>query len=352
MDKIRRVTETVQRVGREALRLLRAEEHVTLRRIAHRTKTSDETAKRAIAWLRREGAPIEYVAGPRAWHLADPTFALPLTEPSLEDLEAALMAAGLLRELGQNTAATRARALFDELAHRITDEKIRNFRPEALRVTQSAAQATDPKWLLLLLGAARRGVVRVSYRSPWSNESVQHTFEPWQVWLHDGTLYVRGYSRTRREARTFRLANIRSVGLLGAERPRAPVPATVWGEDDPRFGVDEDRPGEAVVRFTGGVARWVSMMRWHPTQHDVWLVPGEVLERCVRYRSCRELARRLASFGDAIASIAPGELCAEVHRIASAATQVAVAGRCEDASPAAPLTPTQVAATDQAGNTR
>ena len=176
MARSRPPTENVQRVGREALRLLRAEEHVALTRVASAAKSSLETAKRAVEWLRAEGAPIEYVAAARGWKLEDPSFALPLTEPSVDDLEAALMAAGLLRELGQDVAASRARALFEELAQRISDTKARKFRPDALRVTQTCAVVPDPKWLLLLLRAARRQVVRISYRSPWKNEPTAHVF--------------------------------------------------------------------------------------------------------------------------------------------------------------------------------
>ena len=45
----------------------------------------------------------------------------------------------------------------------------------------------------------------------------------------------------------------------------------------------------------------------------------ELLERHVPYRSCRELARRLVSIGDGLASVTPDELADEVRRIAEAA---------------------------------
>jgi len=91
--------------------------------------------------------------------------------------------------------------------------------------------------------------VRLTYRSPWRDESVVHDFEPWQVWLHDGVLYVRGHSRTRRAVRTFRLANVESVVSVPNAHPIAPVPANPWAGEEPRYGIDEDRPNEAVLRF-------------------------------------------------------------------------------------------------------
>ncbi|WP_437281109.1 WYL domain-containing protein [Sorangium sp. So ce375] len=63
---------------------------------------------------------------------------------------------------------------------------------DALRVTQSTGRLRDQRWVLTLLRAVRRSVVEIRYRSPWKEEASTHQFEPWQLWLHDGVLYVRG----------------------------------------------------------------------------------------------------------------------------------------------------------------
>lgn len=294
------------------MRLLRQHANVSREEIARSAAVSEETAKRALEWLRDRGAPIFYVERTRAWVLKNKSFALPLTEPSVEDLQAALTAAGLLRELGQDAAADRARALFEELAQQISGEKKSSFRADALRVTQSTAVVRDPRWMLELLRASRRRVVRLAYRSPWRNETIVHDVEPWQVWLHNGVLYLRGHSRTRGAVRTFRLANVESVSVLPNARPAAPIPTDPWGDEDPRYGIDEDRPSEATIRFRGPVARWIAAARWHPSQRDQWLADGDVLERRLPYRSCRELARRLASVADGIESAEPDELRREL----------------------------------------
>jgi len=155
MGRERRPTSVTQRVGREALRLLRQHPHVPRQEIARIARVSTETVKRALKWLRDRGAPIVYNERNRAWVLQNRNFALPLTEPSVEDLQAALTAAGLLRELGQERAADRARALFEELAQQISGEKPVSFRVDALRVTQSTAIVPDPRWMLEFLQARR-----------------------------------------------------------------------------------------------------------------------------------------------------------------------------------------------------
>lgn len=332
MGRERRPTATIQRVGREALRLLRQHPHVSRDEISRSAGVSEETAKRALEWLRDRGAPIFYEERSRAWVLKKKTFALPLTEPSEEDLQAALTAAGLLRELGQDAVADRARSLFEELAQQISGEKKTSFRADALRVTQSTAVVRDARWMLDLLRAARRRVVRLGYRSPWRDEPVVHDVEPWQVWLHNGVLYLRGYSRTRGAVRTFRLANVESVAMVPNARPTAPVPAEPWGDEDPRYGIDDDRPAVAVLRFRGPVARWIAAARWHHAQRDEWLAGTDVLERRLPYRSCRELARRLASVADGIESVEPDELRRElVDLLERAVAQLAGGKRREQA---------------------
>lgn len=301
-------------MARDALRLLREHDHVALAEIMRRCAVSHETAKRAMDWLREQGADAYYDAGPRAWRLRDKRFALPLLDPTVEDLQAALTAAGLLQALRQDRAAERAWAIFGELEAQLHPTGGRPIRREALRVTQTAAHLREAKWMLVLLRAARRQVVRVSYCSPWTNAPVVHVFEPWQVGLHDGALYVRGYSRGRRGPRTLNVAHVSALEVIEREKPMAAVPADdLWGDADPRLGVDVDRPGTATIHLRGPVARWVSGVLWHKDQTDRWLEPAARLERRVPFRSCREFARRLASVADAIEHVEPPELEAELE---------------------------------------
>lgn len=319
----RRATKTIQSVARETLRRLRGEEFVSLEGIVRATGTSRGTVKRAFDYLRDQGADMQYVEAARAWRLNDKSFALPLIDPAIEDLQAALTAAGLLDGLGQARASERAWSLFKELEVRLHGGRGQAIRQDALRVTQSVSRVRDPAWVMRLLRAARRHVVELVYFSPWKNERSSHVFEPWQVWLHGGNFYVRGYSRTRRAPRTFRLASVERLDVRVGEKPKARVPedAAVWSGTDPRLGVDDDRPGEAVVRFRGGVARWVERAVWHPRQTDTWVSDGELLERRVPFRSCREFARMLVGFGDGIESIEPPDLRREVVAIARGAAR-------------------------------
>lgn len=295
-----------------ALRLLSAPEPVTRRQVARRAGTSEVTAKRALEWLRDVGADIRYHAADRGWRLHSP-FALPYLDPVIEDLQAAMTAAGLLEALGLREAATRAWAAFGELDVKLNHGARGRLRRGALAVFQTSAMLGDPRWVLDLLRAARRQVVRVVYCSPWRGDVVEHVFEPWQVVLHDGVLYVRGYSRTRKGIRTFNLAHVRRLWAVPG-LATAPVQQLGAG-DDLRLGIDEDRPGVAALRFRGGAARWVAGLRWHPAQRDEWDEADVVLRRTIPYRSCRELARRLATVADGLVEVEPPALADELEQL-------------------------------------
>jgi len=137
------------------------------------------------------------------------------------------------------------------------------------------------------------------------------------VRIHDGAAYLRAWCREAAGARTYRLVHIEDVEHVAAALPTLPMPLgeRAWGDDGhPAYGIDQDRPGEAVIVFRDAIARWVHGVLWQPQQQDRWIIPGKRLERRVPYRSCREMARRVLSVIDGVESIAPPELATEVQQ--------------------------------------
>ena len=136
--------------------------------------------------------------------------------------------------------------------------------------------------------AVGKQVLQVRYASPWSADGGVriHDLEPWQLRLHDGNMYMRAYSRTYNEARIFRVAQIEGAEPIEGLTPREPIPPPdkIWGDEDPAFGIDHDRPGTAVLRIRAPMARWIHRIVWDPGQRDEWIEDGELLERRVAYR--------------------------------------------------------------------
>jgi predicted DNA-binding transcriptional regulator YafY len=329
---------TVQRTGHAILRHLKQhpegarKEDFAKHCGADGNTVSGPTVQRALDWLRNQcDAPIDYDARSNRWTLRDDAFTLPLFDPAPEDLAAVVFATAVIAPLADAALNDRLKRLVEDMDARVRerdDASDPEFRANALTATVTTAASVDPTVLRELIRAASKRALRLRYRSPWSNSETSHEFEPWQVRVHDGNFYVRGYSRTSARPITLRVSHVISIQVVDDAGALHPVPKgqRLWGEGDPAFGIDEDRPGVATIRVCGATARWIGAERWHEAQIDTWPEPGEVLERTVPYRSCREFARRLMLLGDGLESVSPPELCEEVKRhAASLANRLRVA---------------------------
>lgn len=291
-------------------------------------QTSLVSVQRALTELRRDhDAQIECVGADRRWRLVAP-FAMPLSAPDREDLIAVLVAQAILEPLADDELRARIGRLVEELDDRVRARESAEGLPNAGSVSAALTLGTrvDATVLRTVLTACRRKVLRIVYASPWKEPPPpprNYTIEPWALRVHDGAAYLRAWSRDADAPRTFRVADIERVdeaeGDADDDRVRARVPpnAMLWIDGEPAFGIDRDRPGEAVIELRGAVARWVSKVTWHPEQKDRW-IDGEVLERKLAYRSCRELARRVATVSDGIVRVEPAELRAEVAKLLKA----------------------------------
>lgn len=296
--------------------------------------TSAVSVQRALVRLRGHDAQIECSGVDRRWRLAAP-FAMPLEIPEAEDVVAVLLARAILRPFADADLIAR----LDRIAEQLDDRLRRRegtgtaSSPLSLSATLTLGTVVEPGVLRGLLLACRRRAVRIRYESPWkAPEHGRRTYEvePWALRVHDGAVYLRAWRRDLGMARTFRVAQIdalEDVALGEGERlARVPPMPLVWGDEDPAFGIDRDRPGVAVLQFHGALARWVYRVQWHPSQVDHWIEPGEVLERRFAYRSCRELARRIASVFDGVGTIEPPALRQEVQTIVAGMQRVALPG--------------------------
>lgn len=307
-------------------------EELCARALGGEDTVSPQTIQRALVWLRDEkDAPIHFDRSTKRWRLLEPSFSLPLLDPGPSDFEAVLYASALLEPLVDPALLARLNRLVEDMdlkvregARRRKDGPTMQLRPGALSATVTTGKPANFTMVTKILHAIGRRPLKIRYVSPWApaeDSGRDHEIEPWQLRIHDGGLYLRAYSITRDAPRSFRVAQIERLSQLPPRTPRVQRPPTpkIWGDQDPAFGVDHDRPGTATVRLRGAVARWAATEQWHKEQRDEWIEPMELLERHVPYRSCRELARRLVSIGDGLASVTPDELADEVRRIAEAA---------------------------------
>ncbi|HWB78862.1 MAG TPA: WYL domain-containing protein, partial [Nannocystaceae bacterium] len=294
-----------------------------------RTKTSAPTIQRALVELRDtyDGC-ITYFGKAKRWRL-DAPLAMPLEAPRPDDRLAVQMAKAILDSMADVALRERIGSIVADI-----DDRVRRLVPgselpihNAVTATLTLGTRTDPDIFRRLATACRRKTVRIRHASPWGpkpNVARWKEIEPWALHMHDGAVYVRGWAIGAKAPAKFRLADIQALEEVDdtVARPRHPVPADVWGDEREGYGIDSDRPGVAVIRLRGAVARWVSTIIWHPSEQDVWLEEGELLARTIPYRSCRELARRLVSVIDGIDSIEPRALFDEVIGLCAHATKL------------------------------
>jgi len=302
--------------------------------VAELGTTSHVSIQRTLTTLRDRDAQIEYVRATRRWRLSSP-FAMPLDAPEDDDVVAVLLAKEILAPLLDADIVERIGRVAEQLDEKRVARAGGSANAVAARVSAALTLGTrvEAGVLRTLLQACRRGVVRIDYDAPWKPVGQGrrwYEIEPWAVRIHDGAAYLRAWRRDIGEARTLRVAQIEAIQPIELPKTqslaRVPPAATLWGDEDPAFGIDRDRPDEATLLIDGAVARWVHRVQWHPTQVDRWVVEGEVLERRLRYRSARELARRVASIFDAVRSIEPETLRDEVTKIVRGGSVVALPG--------------------------
>ncbi|MCY1011302.1 WYL domain-containing protein [Nannocystis pusilla] len=309
---------TVQETARFILRYLRENgDGATKETLSTKAGVAGVTVQRALKYMREEwDAPLEFVHASKVWKLLDDKFTLPLTDPDPEDLAAVVFASALLQPVADAELNARVKRLVEQMDAAVeeTQKNAAKVRPKSVTATMTTGTRVDSRLVSKLLQAVGSGVVRIEYDSPWSGTRKTHDVEPWQLRLHDGVMYMRAFSRTTGDARSFRVAQIVHARVLPGQTPREAVPtkSNLWGGSEPGYGIDSDRPGVATLRVRGGVARWIANLVWDPGQEDKWIEPGELLERKVPYHSCREFARRLFTIVDGLESIEPTELREEV----------------------------------------
>lgn len=319
-DYLRQVAASVLRVMREHQKLtfLELNEHVSVG-----CKASGPSVRRALRWLQeKHDAPIFYDRRIRRWVLEREEFSLPILDPTPDDVVAAALAGALVNRFGDEDLDSRMQSLLMELDERTTAGKLRN---NVVVGTSSARMKIESRTVTALATAVGRAVVRVSYRSPWSEKPTvkSHVIEPWQLRVHDGNLYVRAWLRGRNVVTTLNVSHIQSITSVDDSPIRArPPTARIWDGRSLGQDVDTDHADQATVRIRGPLARYIALVVWHDEQRDVWIQQDEVLQRDFSYSSRRATARRLLALGDALVCVAPASLREEVVRHAGVLAKV------------------------------
>ncbi len=290
------------------LNRLNRQEEVTVQSLMDELGVGDRTVYRYIETLRKADYPIEYDQQRKRYTFA-PGYALGKIGLSNEEDLVFNLGREMLRGLGGRTGK-----IMDGLAAKIGEKKC---LPRHILVSVRGQAPEVERYLNELNSAITDFLrVRIQYKTAHrENEECSRVIEPGYLFFDNGSWYVRGYCRLRKEMRLFNLRQIASLEVLHND-PFMPKQnyqdGAAANEVAHAFGgvVDGD-PVEVTLRFDKSSSPYVTRQQWHPSQKTKTLSDGR-LEFSMIVPSLLPVKRWVYQFLPNVEVVKPKELKDEV----------------------------------------
>ena len=107
--------------------------------------------------------------------------------------------------------------------------------------------------------------IRIDYFSMHRKELVSRTVAPYKIWFFDGSFYIIGYCRLRKDVRIFALDRIRNLETTG-DSFEIPETFDMDAFMKSSFGVFHGEPVQVKVRFSPDIAGYITEKVWHDSQ--------------------------------------------------------------------------------------
>lgn len=240
------------------LLLLQGKSLIRAQDLAEKFEVSRRTIYRDIDALGEMGVPVIALPG-EGFSLSEGFYLPPLIFTSMEAsavfLGARLLsmqAAGQLPEAAEQALSKIAHILPRDTRHkveRLTDI-IQFFTPK------QRFNLDDPRLMLLQKAIIEHRLIFLRYHSYSQNAVTQREVEPHHLSYADGSWYIHGYCRLRRDQRAFRLGRIEALKLLDKKFQPRPV---------------KSQAGERVtvrVRFSQTSLRWARERQHYGFQQE------------------------------------------------------------------------------------
>lgn len=240
-------------------------------KLAEQFELSTKTAHRSIDYFRdRLQAPLEYDESRKGYFYTDPSFQLPITKLSPDELQALLIARKLITDAS-------AGSLGDELGHisaRLGSLLAANLPgkahpEEAFSFRWKGINPTDPLVFQNVTTALIQGrLLSFCYYSPSSSTCTMRTVEPHHMVNYQGTWHLIAFCLLRNEWRDFVLGRMTICKVEAEEftiRPRDEWQPFL----ENTFGIFQNRESFNVkLRFSPERSRWIRGEVWHEGQTE------------------------------------------------------------------------------------
>ncbi len=285
------------------------------------------TIYRDLEALESGGFPLytDKTDGKSRWHILDQArrqLPLPL---SLTEAMALYFSRDLLKTMEGTIFHQSLSKLIDKLEATLPPQirQYINNSLEHLHVGTKARRRSaniQPKLELLQEAIAGRRTITMDYFTMSRRSSSLRQVEPYHLWFFDGTFYLIGYCRLRKEVRIFAVDRIRELGLNDEVfQPPENFDPDAWMMDS--FGVFRGKPVKVVIEFSPKVAGYIEEQIWHPSQQIDRKDDGRLV-LTVKVAGLEEIKHWLLQWGGQARVLEPESLARAIQDEAQAICRV------------------------------
>lgn len=276
---------------------LQHKQRVRARDLAQQFEISKRTIYRDMSALNQMGIPIASLPG-EGFELVEGFYIPPLM---FKEEEAVALILGL-RLLTQQAAGSLTPSADSALS------KIKVVLPDPIRARSEALtniigfitpeqkfNLDEPQLLVIQKAIHEKRVLHIRYHGYQRDQLTDRDVEPHQLFYSDGTWYLEGYCRLRKDIRAFRLSRIEIITILKGTFGKNRVGKT-----------GEPKKIVIKIRFSPGVMRWVHERQHYGFQREEALPGGVVMTYKVHDPS--EITPWIMSWGHEAEVLSPREL--------------------------------------------
>lgn len=273
-----------------------------------------KTAQRSITFMRDQlNAPLLYDSSRKGFYYSDPSFALPASEPTQEEMLAILLAQNILVNSAQGVISRQiksfGRKLFGKNGFFGVTEK--RFREAFSSSWNEYAPAQGQVFKKVMNALIENSLLSFSYTSPKDQTPKLRTVEPHHLQHYMGSWRLIAFCHFRNKWLSFMLSRMSDVEVKAGTF--LPKPRAQWNNQlEGGFGIFQ---GEKLIpvrlRFNSFRAPWIREQIWHKEQEIEEVSDGSLI---LSFPVCKfhEVKMRILQFGGDVEVLEPETLRQEV----------------------------------------